>query len=38
VEHYGGKVEIVKENKLLTVVIGEKTFKVDIIEQRQPKK
>ena len=38
VEHYGGKVEIVKENKLLTVVIGEKTFKVDIIEQRPPKK
>lgn len=34
---YKNSVEIVKENKLLTVKIGEKTFKVDIIEQR-PKK
>lgn len=34
---YGGSVEIVKENKLLTLKIGEKTFKVDLIEQR-PKK
>ena len=37
VETYGGSVEIVKENKLLTLKIGEKTFKVDLIEQR-PKK
>lgn len=35
---YKNSVEIVKENKLLTVKIGEKTFKIDIIEQRQPKK
>lgn len=37
VETYGGSVEIVKENKLLTLKIGEKTFKVDLIEQRPPK-
>lgn len=30
--------QIVKENKLISVKIGEKTFKIDIIEQRQPKK
>lgn len=35
---YKNSVEIVKENKLLTVKIGEKTFKIDIIEKRQPKK
>ena len=34
---YGENVQIVKENKLLTVKIGTKTFKIDIIEQR-PKK
>lgn len=34
---YPNSVEIVKENKLLTVKIGAKTFKIDIIEQR-PKK
>ena len=38
VETYGSSVEIVKENKLLALKIGEKTFKVDLIEQRQPKK
>ena len=38
VENYGGSVEIVKENKLLTLKINEKTFKVDLIEQRPPKK
>ena len=38
VETYGGSVDIVKENKLLTLKIGEKTFKVDLIEQRPPKK
>ena len=37
VEIYGDKVEIVKENKLLTVKINEKNFKLDLIEQRPPK-
>ena len=37
VENYGGTVEIVKENKLITLQINGKTFKVDLIEQR-PKK
>lgn len=37
VEIYGGNVEIIKENKLLTLKVGEKVFKVDLIEQR-PKK
>lgn len=31
-------VEILKENKLIQVKIGEKTFKIDLIEQRSPKK
>lgn len=31
-------VEILKENKLIQVKIGEKTFKIDLIEQRPPKK
>ena len=31
-------VKILKENKLISVKIGEKTFKIDIIEQRTPKK
>lgn len=31
-------VKILKENKLIEVKIGEKTFKIDIIEQRPPKK
>ena len=34
---YGENVQIVKENKLLTVKIGAKTFKIDLIEQRPPK-
>lgn len=38
VETYGGSVDILKENKLLTLKVGEKTFKVDLIEQRPPKK
>lgn len=38
VETYGGSVDILKENKLLTLKIGDKTFKVDLIEQRPPKK
>lgn len=37
-EIYGENAEIVKENKLIIVKIGEKTFKVDLIEQRKPKK
>lgn len=37
VEIYGESVEIVKENKLLTVKVGTKTFKVDLIETRQKK-
>lgn len=31
-------VEILKQNKLISVKIGEKIFKIDIIEQRPPKK
>ena len=34
---YKENAQIVKENKLITVKIGEKVFKIDIIEQR-PKK
>ena len=34
---YKQNAQIVKENKLITVQIGEKVFKIDIIEQR-PKK
>lgn len=37
-EIYGENAQIVKENKLITVKVGEKTFKIDIIEQRPPKK
>lgn len=33
----GRNVQILKENKLISVQIGEKTFKIDIIEQRKPK-
>lgn len=35
---YGENAKIEKENKLIIVKIGEKTFKVDIIEQRAKKK
>ena len=38
VETYGGSVDILKDNKLLSLKIGDKTFKVDLIEQRPPKK
>lgn len=34
----GRNYEILKENKLICVKIGEKTFKIDLIETRQPKK
>ena len=33
-----GNVEILKENKLFCVKIGDKSFKIDIIAQRKPKK
>ena len=36
VEHEN--IEILKENKLIQVKIGTKTFKIDIVEQRPPKK
>jgi hypothetical protein len=35
---YNENVEVLKENKLIQVKIGEKVFKIDLIEQRQPKK
>ena len=35
---YKQNAQIVKENKLITVKIGEKVFKIDLIEQRKPKK
>ena len=35
---YGENAKIEKENKLIIVKIGEKTFKVDLIEQRAKKK
>ena len=34
---YGENVEILNENKLISVKINEKTFKIDIIEQRPRK-
>lgn len=37
-EIYGENAKIEKENKLIIVKIGEKTFKIDVIEQRKPKK
>lgn len=36
-ENYAENVRILKENKLIEVKIGEKTFKIDVIEQRPPK-
>lgn len=35
---YKGNVEVLNENKLISVRIGEKLFKIDIIETRPPKK
>ena len=35
---YKENVEVLTENKLITVKIGDKTFKIDVIEQRKPKK
>ena len=37
-EIYGENAKIEKENKLIIVKIGEKTFKIDLIEQSKPKK
>lgn len=37
VEKFGDNVQIVKENKLITVTQGKKVFKIDLIEQRPPK-
>lgn len=37
-EIYGESAKVEKENKLIIVKIGEKTFKIDLIEQRKPKK
>ena len=34
---YGQNAQIVKENKLIVVKIGEKEFKLDLIETRKPK-
>ena len=34
---YGENAQIEKENKLIIVKIGEKTFKIDLIESRPPK-
>ena len=37
-EIYGESAKIEKENKLIFVKIDEKVFKIDLIEQRKPKK
>ena len=37
-DKYGEKAKKDKENKLIIVKIAERTFKIDIIEQRKPKK
>lgn len=34
---FGENAKIVKENKLISVEINDRTFKIDIIEQRKPK-
>lgn len=38
IEIYGENVTILNENKLIQVKIDEKTFKIDVIEQRNKKK
>lgn len=35
---YKGNVEVLNENKLISVRIGEKLFKIDVIQTRPPKK
>lgn len=37
-ENHDATVEILKENKLFALKVGGKTFKIDVIEQRPPKK
>ena len=37
-QEIGGNAKIEKENKLIIVQIGEKTFKIDLVEQRPKKK
>lgn len=37
-ENYGENAKIEKENKLIIVQIADRTFKIDLIEQRKPKK
>ena len=37
-EETGRNVQILKENKLISVQIGQKIFKIDVIEQRPTKK
>ena len=37
-EVFGENVKVLTENKLITVQIDEKTFKIDVIEKRKPKK
>lgn len=37
IDTFGENVEILKENKLIQVKIGEDMFKIDIIQQRKPK-
>lgn len=34
---YRQNIEVLKENKLIRVRIGDKTFKIDIIEERKPR-
>lgn len=36
-QKYGENAQISKENKLIIVQIAQKTFKIDVIEQRKPK-
>jgi hypothetical protein len=35
-EYSADNVKVIKENKLFTVAIGDKVFKIDLIEQRKP--
>lgn len=35
-EYSADNVKVVKENKLFTIAIGDKVFKIDLIEQRKP--
>lgn len=36
-ENFGENAQIIKENKEICIKIGEKSFKVDIVEHRKPK-